>query len=181
MQLLGRYGRGQMGTMLAMPAFLGEYCVSIYEDAGEGDKASIYTATAAKASKNLYAWIQQKQGGEKVDEIEVQHNSRNVSREFAVAYQRVWGRAVLGTRYPNKRPYATSDGIAFRFSTLFGSQEIYGETVNPEKGFCADLARVGYRIFEFVMQDNPEAKRTEADLIRELNALEKQLDETPRE
>jgi hypothetical protein len=179
-QLLRRYGCGQFGTMLAMPAFTGEYCVSIYE-IGEGDETIVYTATAAKSSQNLSAWIQQKNQGEKVDEIEVRHNSRNVSREFAVAYQRVWARAVLGARYPSKAPYPTSDGITFRFSTILSrSQEIFGEASNPEKGFCADLVDVGLRIFHFVMQDDPKNKDTEVDLIRALKTLEKQLDASPQ-
>lgn len=178
--LLGPYGCGQMGSMLAMPAFTGEYCVSIYEEEGERDKASVYTATAGRCSQNLYVWIQEKNEGKKVNEIEVQHNSRTVSREFAVAYQRVWARAVLGTRYPSQVPYSTSDGISFLFSTGFGSQTIYGETSNPEKGFCADLVDVGFRIFKFVMQDDPKYEDTEADLIRDLKALEKQLDDASK-
>ena len=183
-KLLGRYGRGQLGTMLVMPAFTAEYCVSIYGPVKSNnysldskfEEQQEIIATAAKASCNLYGWLQRKKDGEKVSDVEVTHSTRKVSRELAVAFQRVWSRAILRTRYPDVVPPRIMDGISYRFSVVLGIGEICGEAHNPEKGHGKDMAEIGHKLYNFVTSNNPKGKKEEDDLILSLQHLETTLE-----
>ena len=181
-KLLSRWGRGQCGTMLAMPAFTGEYCVSIYEETKGGEDAAAakdeskeYIATSAKASGNLFFGLESKKRGEPVREIEITHTERKISPELAVAFQRVWARAILQTRYPQAEPPQTSDGISYRFSVLVEIGDISGEAHNPEKGIGKEMAEIGHKLYDYVSGEETMGKKEEDELIARLRDLEKKL------
>jgi hypothetical protein len=181
-KLLSRWGRGHHGTMLAMPAFTGEYCVSIYEEdtkdlsgGSKSDEPKTFTATTARASRNLFGWLQEKKRDDRVSDVEITHHSRAVSRDLAVAFQRVWARAILQTRYPSAVPPAISDGISYRFSVVLDIGEISGEARNPEGTLAVEMANIGFALYELVTGSNAATKGTEEDLIKRLQSLEKRL------
>jgi len=180
-KLLSRYGRGSLGTLLVLPALTPEYCVSIYEPS-EVAQASVesgavgrgeFVASAAKASRNLHAWIQGKKRGEYLSDVEVSYKYRKISRELAVAFQRLWARSILMTRYPQAVPPPVADGITFRFSVVMEIGEISGEARNAEKRVAWEMAMIGVRLFEYVMDEELDAEETESKLIEAIHTLDR--------
>ena len=183
-KLLSAFGRGQLGAMLAQPAFTGEYCVSLYlrdadqTESSKKDNPPRFVAVAAAASRSLYSWTFRKKTNEQPTDVIISHRSRDVSRELAVAFQRVWARAILQTRYPqvDSGP-AARDGISYRFFVCLDTcGDIGGNAHNPEPGLIPyEMARIGHQFYDFVMNESGTSPVQESDLIEALQKLEKRL------
>lgn len=184
--LVAKYGSGGFGTMLVLPAFSSEWCVSIYRDPDEDENNATsedgsrsnagkkYTAVCAKAASSIWSALGEKELDEdRWKQIQVATQSRPISAELAVAVQRVWARAILLTRYPRKAPRGTTDGAYFRFSVFLGGiGDIEGECHSPEAGILQDLVDVGCALRTLVETQDSAASDHEQRLITRLRNLE---------
>ncbi len=171
--LISRWGSGGFGSMLALPSFSPEYCVSIYADAPEQRR---YVAVVARTSESLWAWRLRKARNEPVTEIHVTHKSRQVSLRLAAALQRVWALSLQRTRYPTAALPCIEDGVTYRFSVFVaGLGDLHGQCHSPADGLPRELADFGSALCEFVETDNPSKGTTEEQLIERLKKLESKL------
>jgi hypothetical protein len=168
--LIARWGSGGFGTMLVLPSFKPEYCVSIYPDEPEEQR---YVAVVARVSESLWNWSRRKLRNEPVNAVQVTHKSRPVSRPLAAALQRVWVLALQRTRYPVAVPPDIEDGVVYRFSVFVtGLGDLHGQCHSPQGGLPRDLADFGRALCDFVETDDPSSGATEEQLIERLKALE---------
>ena len=169
--LISRFGSGGFGTMLVLPSFAPERCVSIYSE-GEVEKRT-YIAIAAKTSENLFVWATKKARNEPVEEIHVTHKSKAISPKLAFAIQRVWAHALLLTRYPTNEWEGELDGVTYRFSVFVGGLgDLHGQCYSPRDGLRLQLVEMGSALWDLVEPDKTSKALTEDQLIERLKKLE---------
>ena len=100
---------------------------------------------------------------------------RKISRDLAVAIQRVWAKALLLTRYPETSQMVDIgfDGTTYQFSVLAGGRgTMGGETWSLDQGLPFDLTNIGLDLVAFARQDAKGKKMTEKQLIARLRKFE---------
>ena len=169
--LISKWGDGSFGTMLLLPSFGPERCVSIYEVGENGKKT--YMAVAAKTSENLFVWATKKARNEPVEEIHVTTKSKVISSKLAFAIQRVWAHALQLTRYPASAQELATDGVTYRFSVFVGGLgDLHGQCHSPRDGLPMQLVEMGSALWDLVGSDKTSETLTEDQLIERLKKLE---------
>ena len=185
---------GELGRMLVRPSFSPEFCLAVdIEDPNKEREVSAspespsqktnqkdcYRITVTAAVKCI--WMAQIKAAEegKPLQVQVERANRKISRDLAVAIQRVWVKALLLTSYPVNVPPQhiyigrTCDGTAYLFSAFsHGAGTLEGETHSPERGLPLELANIGLDLAAFARQDAKGKTLTEKDLIDKLRNLE---------
>jgi hypothetical protein len=183
---------GSLGRMLVRPSFSAEFCLSVdaeqvqksdqessrsaaSKEKGEQDR---YRITVTTAAENI--WYARARADGKPVHVQIERTERKISRDLAVAIQRVWAKALLLTRYP-AYPEAGEvaveeegcDGTTYQFSVhASGSGTMEGETWQPQQGLPRQLTNIGLDLVAFVRQDTKGKKMTEKELIDRLRKLE---------
>ena len=102
---------------------------------------------------------------------------RKVSRDLAVAIQRVWTKALLLTSYPatiESRCWSSiKDGTRYQFSVFArGLGTLEGQTHSPERGLPRELTNIGLDLIAFARQDAKGKTITEETLVNRLKKME---------
>jgi hypothetical protein len=144
-----------------------------------------YSITVTTAVKSIWVarWEAQESG--KPIDVQIERANRPISRNLAVAIQRVWTKALLLTRYPvatDIRQFGngrdgirvqfgyTMDGTRYQFFAARGTLE--GQTLSPTEGLPLELTRIGLDLVTFARPDAKGKEMTEVQLIDRLRKLE---------
>jgi len=141
----------------------------------ETGKEDSYRITVTTATKSTWRAHREAQKDGAPLEIKVERVDRMVSRDLAVAIQRVWAKTLLLTRYPRitQQVNGGSDGTTYQFSVFAaGFGVLQGQTWSPERGLPLELTKVGLELIAFARQDASAAKLTEDQLIKRLREFE---------
>jgi hypothetical protein len=183
---------GSLGRMLVRPSFSPEFCLSVdaeqvkhSDQEGSRSVASKekveqdrYRITVTTAAENI--WYARRRADGKPVHVKIERTERKISRDLAVAIQRVWAKALLLTRYP-AYPEAGEvavaeegfDGTTYQFSVhASGSGTMEGETWEPKQGLPLQLTNIGLDLVAFARQDAKGKKMTEKQFIDRLRKLE---------
>jgi hypothetical protein len=174
-----------LAIMLKLPSFEPEASLILNEeishaDATKSDASHLlpgakkrYVLTVSRAKSSIWGELQRNSGKRK-KEVQVERIDREISRELAIAIQRVWAKALHLTRYPSHRSSGL-DGTKYVFTVWvhgFGFME--GETWSPEKGLPRELVDMGKSLMIFVEEDS-QTKSTEKSLIEKLRRFEEAI------
>lgn len=169
---------GGLGRMLVRPSFSPEFCLSvdIMEPTGTSDskEEDRYTITVTVAVNRIWrARREAERTGEPMD-VKIERFDREISRDLAVAIQRVWAKALLLTRYPapTEETWTCFDGTTYQFSVSRGGGLLEGQTWSPKRSLPLDLTNIGLELVAFARSDEESKKTTEAQLIEKLRKLE---------
>jgi hypothetical protein len=146
---------------------------------GTKDSEDRYSVTVTAAVESIWGARSKAEKTGKPVCVKIDRARREISRNLAVAIQRVWAKALLLTRYPavpEKKGLVFGsglDGTTYQFSTrLNGFGAIEGKTWSPTKGLPLELTRMGLDLVSFARQDASGKKMTEESLIDRLKKLE---------
>lgn len=162
---------GEFARMIVRPSFQPEYYFGIEEKSAphQADGKKRYFISTSEAAESLYYTMAENNDERRTKKVSIRYTEREISRDLAVATQRVWAKMLLNTRYPATYQLVL-DGVNYRFGVwVRGLGSIYGETWSPSKPMTSGLASLGQDIFEF---GSKKSKLTEADLIAKLRRFE---------
>lgn len=178
---------GRCGRMVVRPSFEPEYCLSVHAEITEDsvktheewemvpDEEKVYVMTVTSASESIWDSLSQSREETNDTDIEISRVDRRISRDLAVAIQRVWAKGLQLTRYPSA-PQNGLDGTMYQFSVwVRGLGELRGETWSPQRGLTHDLVGVGLDLIAYVRQDSGDQQFTEEELIKKLQKLESKI------
>jgi hypothetical protein len=147
---------------------------------GQNRKEDRYRITVTTAAKRIYGALGKKDKNGGPVRVRIERVDREISRDLAVAIQRVWAKALLRTRYPAPIKYGPIglDGTIYQFSVFVrGFGTLAGEMWSPREGLPNELTKVGGDLVSFARQDEKGKKMAEKQLIDRLRKLEATIPE----
>ena len=174
-------GKGRCGRMLVCPSFSPEYCLSVDEYPRRERQPGIakgvvrYMLVVTTAAESIWYERQRAGGGEKPVHVQVSRVEREISRDLAVAIQRVWAKALLLTKYSpaTNTGGGVFDGIRYQFSVwASGRGMLAGQTHSPEQGMPRELVNLGLEIVAFAKREAASNATTEQQLVEKLRKFE---------
>lgn len=168
------------GRFVVLPAFDPEMCLAVHGKEGAGKASSdradaVFFLTVTEASESLYYSMAENKDARRTKKVKISRRDRQISREMAVAIQRVWGQMLQKTRYPSKASIGL-DGVTFQFSVwVRGLGDLQGETWSPRKGLTREMVAIGEELIDFA-----KGKETsEKSIIEWLRRLEARIGGNP--
>ena len=114
------------------------------------------------------------------DDLVVSIRRLEISKELAVALNRVWVKSLIQTTYSKYSNLGGLDGATYIFSVL-GSQQgngwFQGTTWSPPKGSIPrDMVDLAMKLFDLTKENNAMSEGVSQELIQMCAAIEKKLD-----